>query len=69
MTNNTLRGVFHKLFEEEQTRLIEEYKKRDINLKKIEASAIVALRSKKISLTEKEAKKIIAKLRGVDYDE
>ncbi len=63
---DTVWGARHFLEEQEIKRIVEEYKKMwDIEITKLEASAILAQRSKNAYWTAKTAKDFIGKMRGL----
>jgi len=65
----TVWGARHVNEEKELYRLMEAYKKKlKIDITKIEASAIQALRSSSLVFDLSEAKKVIGNLRGINFE-
>ena len=63
---DTVWGARHKIEEDEILRIIMHYKNSyNIEITKLEASAIQALRSQEIFWNDKKAKEVITRLRGI----
>lgn len=63
---NTFWGAFHSNLEEEIERVIEELNRIGIeHPTKVEASALIAERSKRLVMSDSQAKDFIKKIRGV----
>lgn len=61
----TIHGAFHRNLQEEIKRVMEEMKKFNIEINKLEATAIIAERSNDVFWDKDKALKILRRLRGV----